>query len=120
MKVWVMKWVVFTLMGLSVVMMVQLHKQNDVDVNGEVAIGGRVSNIKIPLGSINPVMVYHARKNNYDSNNNNTSLNESYVDDNDNDSGEINFDMLLNKNNNDIISNDNEINQNEFLFETPY
>lgn len=113
MKVYVMKWVVLGLMGLSVVMMVQLHKQNDVNV----AIGGRVSNIKIPLGSINPVMVYHARKNNYDSsnNNNNTSLN-------DNDSDDINFDMLLNKNNNDIISNDNdnEINQNEFLFETPY
>jgi hypothetical protein len=109
MKVYVMKWVVLGLMGLSVVMMVQLHKQNDVNV----AIGGRVSNIKIPLGSINPVMVYHARKNNYDSsnNNNNTSLN-------DNDSDDINFDMLLNKNNNDIISN--EINQNEFLFETPY
>lgn len=117
MKVWVMKWVVLGLMGLSVVMMVQLHKQNDGNVN--VAIGGRVSNIKIPLGSINPVMVYHARKNNYDSNNNNTSLNDSYVD---NDSDDINFDMLLNKNNNDISSNDNdnEINQNEFLFETPY
>ena len=114
MKVCSIHWIILALTCLSFVMMVQLHKLND----GDIAIGGRVSNIKIPLGSINPVMVYHARKSNYDTNNNNnnTSLNESYSDNED----DINFDALLNKNNNDIISNDSEFIQNEFLFETPY
>ena len=114
MKLCFLNWIALGLTYLSFVVMVKLQRRN------EVAIGGKVSNIKIPLGSINPVMVYHARKNNYDTNisNDNNTLNNSDIYNNNND--EINFDMLLYKNNEDIVSHESERNQNEFLFETPY